>query len=113
MFSFVRLIFIFIFLFAWSLSAQATGLALDPSHAQDTYVTGNAAVDSGRIAVYDTSYPARTKLGEGKVDKNMRFAFSVHPPLQEGHTLVVEDELKKLSPAITILPLHAGPIPTR
>jgi hypothetical protein len=85
-------------------------LSLDPAHAWDTSVTGSAAPNSVEVTVYDISYPAQTKLGEGAVDENGKFAISIYPPLQEGHSLIVEDHLKVISPAITVLEPRVGPV---
>lgn len=97
-------------LFVSNVLAQSSNISLDTAYAFDTFVIGSSSQIKGRIIVYDISYPARTKLGEGIVDKNQRFAFSIHPPLQQGHKLVAEDETQTISSEITIQPPRKGPV---
>jgi hypothetical protein len=87
---------------AQNLWAQSAGPVLDPAYGLANYVSGQALADSGRIVVYDTFYPARTKLGEDIVDANGRFWVFVKVPLQEGHSIVVEDSLQRISPPVTV-----------
>ena len=106
----VSLVFGFALLSAHSLSgAQSTAPVLDPAHGLDTYVTGQASADSGRVVVYDMFYPARTKLGEGVVNVDGRFGISVKLPLQEGHAIVVEDSLQRVSTPIIVQVPRSGP----
>jgi hypothetical protein len=93
--------------------AQSGGPALDPAHALDSYVTGQAATDAGRIVVYDTFYPANTKLGEGTVDGNGTFGISLKLPLEEGHAIVVQDSLQRVSQPLTVQPPRTGPAAAR
>ena len=91
-----------------NLWAQSAGPVLDPAYGLDTYIIGQASADAGQLVVYDTFYPARTKLGEGTVSANGTFGISVMLPLQEGHTIVVEDSLLRVSPPVTVQAPRTG-----
>ena len=93
------------------LLAQSGGPALNTAYAMETFVTGHAAVDAGPVTVYDISYPARVKLGEGQVDRGGNFAVNVDPRLKQGNRLVVEDRVKRVSVAITVQAARPGPAP--
>jgi hypothetical protein len=98
---------------AQSLWAQSAGPVLDPVYALDSYLSGQASADAGRLVVYDTFYPANTKLGEGTVDANGTFGISLKLPLEEGHTIVVQDSLLRVSPPVTVQAPRTGPAAAR
>lgn len=107
-----RLVILFLGLTLFSTQsvwAQGVGPVLDAAYALDTYVTGQASSDAGRLVIYDTSYPANTKLGEGVVDANGAFGISVKLPLPEGHVLIIQDSLLRVSSPIIVQAPRTGP----
>lgn len=98
---------------AQSIWAQNVGPEINQAYSLDTYVTGQAPADAGHLVIYDTFYPARTKLGEGIVTASGTFGISVKLPLQEGHTIVVEDSLQRVSPPVTVQAPRTGSAASR
>lgn len=106
-----RLVILFLGLtlfFSQGVLAQGVGPVLDPAYGLDSYVTGQASADAGRLVVYDTFYPANTKLGEGVVEATGKFGISTKLPLQEGHALIVQDSLLRVSPLLIVFPPRTG-----
>src|SRR5580692_3506370 len=66
--------------------------SLGPCYAGAVALSGKVAPGAGPVAVYDISYPAKTKLGESQaVDAKGNFAVSIKPPLIAGHQIVAVD----------------------
>jgi len=66
--------------------------SLGACYAGAVALSGKIAPGAGPVAIYDISYPAKTKLGESQsVDAQGNFAVSIKPPLVAGHQIVVVD----------------------
>jgi hypothetical protein len=93
----------------WALVAQSVP-ALDPAHTGAVAVSGKISPGAGPVAIYDLSYPAKTKLGDSmSVDGSGNFAVSVKPPLIEGHQIVAVDKNGATSAPATVTKQPAGP----
>ena len=77
---------------------------LNQGTAGDRTVAGQAAPGSDPIQIYDTSYPTRTPIGQGKtsMDSEGNFAVSVDPPLVLGHKIVAVDKHGRSSAPMTV-----------
>ena len=94
---------------AWALIAQSVP-ALDPAYTGAVAVSGKVSPGAGPVAIYDLSYPAKTKLGDStSVDGSGNFAVSVKPPLIDGHQIVAVDKNGATSAPATVTKQPAGP----
>jgi hypothetical protein len=83
----------------------AAEITLDALHAGTTVVTGHGDGGMGVITIYDTSYEMPAPIGSGEfIDASGFFAVSIHPPLEEGHSIQAESEFGDVSLELTVAP---------
>ncbi len=83
---------------------------LDQGYAGAAMVSGKVTPGQGPVTIYDTSYPARTKLGTSQsIDGKGNFAAAVQPSLILGHQIVAVDGTGASSPAMVVAARPSSP----
>jgi hypothetical protein len=93
-------------------AAAQTAPVIQSAFAKETVINGAAAAGSGPIVVYSLSFPVKTKLGQGNVGADGKFAVALKQPLIQGHRLVAEDKSKRVSAEFAVPPPRSSPAGT-
>ncbi len=91
--------------------AQA-GVAISSAFAREITVDGQADPAAETVVIYDTSYEAETRIGEGQIARDGTFAAVVQPALIQNHRLVAVDKAGRRSPVFVVQPPRSGNVPS-
>lgn len=94
-----------------SLQAQ-TAPVIVAAYAKETVLNGTAALNTGPITVYNTTFPARAKVGVAQQGRDGKFALSLKTALVQGHRYIAIDRSGRTSAVFTVpAPRNVGNVP--
>ena len=91
--------------------AQA-GVTISSAFAREITVDGRADPAAETLVIYDTSYEAEARIGEGQIARDGTFAAVVQPALISNHRLVAVDKAGRRSPVFVVQPPRSGNVPS-
>jgi hypothetical protein len=95
-----------------ALSTAQSGVSITSAYAREITVDGQADPSGEAIVIYDTSFEAETRIGEGAIARDGTFAAVVQPALIEAHRLVAVDKNGRRSAAFVVRPARSGSVPS-
>ena len=92
-------------------SGAQAGISITSAYAREITVDGRADPAGEKVTIYDTSYEAQTRLGEGEISREGNFAVAVRPALIQDHVLVAVDKNGRRSEPFTVGAPRSGDVP--